>query len=51
MPTTRLDLEYDGSAFAGWARQPGVRTIEETVQRALNRLMPAVPPADRKSVV
>ena len=19
----RLDLEYDGSAFAGWARQPG----------------------------
>lgn len=46
MPTTRLDLEYDGSAFAGWARQPGVRTIEETVQRALNRLMPAVPPVD-----
>lgn len=32
---SRLLLEYDGSAFAGWARQPGQRTIQESVERAL----------------
>jgi tRNA pseudouridine38-40 synthase len=33
--TTRLDLEYDGSGFAGWARQPGLRSVEDELQRAL----------------
>jgi tRNA pseudouridine38-40 synthase len=33
--TTRLELEYDGGAFAGWARQPGQRTVQEEVERAL----------------
>ncbi len=33
--TSRLDLEYDGSAFAGWARQPGQRTVQEEVEHAL----------------
>ncbi len=33
--TTRLDLEYDGTGFAGWARQPGERTVQEEVERAL----------------
>jgi tRNA pseudouridine38-40 synthase len=33
--TTRLDLEYDGTGFAGWARQPGLRSVEEELQRAL----------------
>lgn len=33
--TTRLDLEYDGSQFAGWARQPGERTVQEELERAL----------------
>src|SRR3954468_23810503 len=32
---SRLELEYDGTAFAGWARQPGQRTVEEEVERAL----------------
>jgi tRNA pseudouridine38-40 synthase len=31
----RLDLGYDGTAFAGWARQPGRRTVQETLQVAL----------------
>src|SRR3954452_1990215 len=35
MPTTRLDIEYDGSAFAGWARQPGHRTVQGELERAL----------------
>jgi tRNA pseudouridine38-40 synthase len=32
---TRLVLEYDGAGFAGWARQPGSRTVQEEVERAL----------------
>lgn len=32
---TRLDVEYDGSGFAGWARQPGLRTVEQELQRAV----------------
>ena len=32
---TKLVLEYDGSTFAGWARQPGRRTVQEELERAL----------------
>jgi tRNA pseudouridine38-40 synthase len=35
MATTRLDIEYDGTAFAGWARQPGRRTVQGELERAL----------------
>lgn len=31
----RLDLGYDGSAFSGWAKQPGLRTVEGIVDDAL----------------
>jgi tRNA pseudouridine38-40 synthase len=31
----RLDLAYDGSEFSGWARQTGLRTVEETLAHAL----------------
>ena len=37
--TTRLDLEYDGTAFAGWARQPGLRTVESELMGALATLL------------
>jgi tRNA pseudouridine38-40 synthase len=35
----RLDLSYDGSAFHGWARQPGLRTVQQTVEDALCRVL------------
>jgi tRNA pseudouridine38-40 synthase len=31
----RLDLAYDGGAFHGWAAQPGLRTVQGELQRAL----------------
>lgn len=31
----RLDLSYDGTDFAGWARQPERRTVQGTVEDAL----------------
>lgn len=35
----RLDLEYDGAGFAGWAAQPGLRTVEGTLRDALATLL------------
>jgi len=32
---TKLTLEYDGTCFAGWGRQPSVRTVQDEVERAL----------------
>jgi hypothetical protein len=34
----RLTLEYDGTGFRGWARQPGERTVEGTLREALDKL-------------
>jgi tRNA pseudouridine38-40 synthase len=36
----RLTLEYDGSGFRGWARQPGERTVEGAVRDALDSVFP-----------
>jgi tRNA pseudouridine38-40 synthase len=33
---TKLTLEYDGTDFIGWARQPGLRTVQEVLERALH---------------
>lgn len=35
----RLDLEYDGAGFSGWAHQPGLRTVEGVLRDALATLL------------
>ena len=41
--TLRLDVEYDGTAFSGWAAQPGLRTIEKVLTDALRGFWPELP--------
>jgi tRNA pseudouridine38-40 synthase len=36
---TKLTLEYDGAGFAGWARQPGLRTVQEELEGALRTVL------------
>jgi tRNA pseudouridine38-40 synthase len=33
--TVRLDIEYDGTGFKGWAKQAGLRTVQEEIETAL----------------
>jgi tRNA pseudouridine38-40 synthase len=37
--TVRLDIEYDGAAFRGWARQPGLRTVQGVLEAALTQVL------------
>jgi tRNA pseudouridine38-40 synthase len=38
--TYRLDIAYDGGPFAGWAAQPGLRTVQGEIEEALANLLP-----------
>jgi tRNA pseudouridine38-40 synthase len=40
-PHTKLTLEYDGGPFAGWAAQPGQRTVAAELSRALRTVLRA----------
>lgn len=40
----RLDLAYDGTGFAGWAAQPGLRTVEGVLGDALTTVLRAPDP-------
>jgi tRNA pseudouridine38-40 synthase len=37
----RLTLAYDGTDFHGWAAQPGLRTVEGELRRALDEVFPS----------
>lgn len=39
MPKYRLILEYDGAPFAGWQFQPGQRTVQGEVAKALSVIL------------
>jgi tRNA pseudouridine38-40 synthase len=36
---TKLIIEYDGRDFAGWARQPGRRSVQDELERAVATLL------------
>jgi tRNA pseudouridine38-40 synthase len=37
--TVRLDLAYHGAGFAGWAAQPGLRTVQGELENALEQVL------------
>ena len=39
MATVRLDIEYDGGGFRGWAAQPGLRTVQGELEGALETVL------------
>lgn len=39
MPVYRIDLGYDGTAFRGFARQVGQRTVQGALEQALQRVL------------
>jgi tRNA pseudouridine38-40 synthase len=39
MTTLRIDLAYNGAEFAGWASQPGKRTVQEELETALTTVL------------
>jgi tRNA pseudouridine38-40 synthase len=41
---TRITLAYDGTPFAGWADQPGQRTVASELSRALRTVLRHDPP-------
>ena len=41
MPTIKLVLEYDGTSYAGWQRQPDQLTIQEAIERATRQVSQA----------
>ena len=38
MRRIRLNLEYDGTAYAGWQRQENALAVQEVLEKALRRL-------------
>jgi tRNA pseudouridine38-40 synthase len=39
VPSVRLDIAYNGAGFAGWAVQPGARTVQGELEAALEHIL------------
>ena len=39
MGTARIDIAYEGTGFAGWAAQPGLRTVQGELESGLERIL------------
>jgi tRNA pseudouridine38-40 synthase len=46
----RLDIAYEGTDFVGWARQPGLRTVQGALEDVLATLFRRYPPSPLLSV-
>ena len=45
MSTARLEIAYDGTRFAGWAAQPGLRTVQGELEDSVARILGGEPVA------
>lgn len=43
MPAYRMDLQYDGTGLHGWAKQPGLMTVEGSLEAAFATVRGPVP--------
>jgi len=41
----KLTIAYDGAGFSGWARQPGLRTVQQVLEEGVGRILGGVPVA------
>ena len=43
MAVIRLLIAYDGTGFRGWARQPGLRTVQGSIEDVLALMVAEAP--------
>ncbi len=43
MATFKLTIAYDGSGFSGWARQPGLRTVQQVLEDGVSQILSGTP--------
>ena len=43
MAASKLTIAYDGSGFSGWARQPGLRTVQEMLEEGVDQILGGEP--------
>ncbi|PAU95822.1 tRNA pseudouridine(38-40) synthase TruA [Aliifodinibius salipaludis] len=40
MPRYKISIEFDGTRYSGWQKQPNSDTVEEEIESALSRILP-----------